>query len=257
MWCLLASLVSPSASAANSSEPTTPATDGHIPSGSFAKYDPDTHFWRTSQGSLPGFQNISPRSSVIWPKRGTMRNGRCWEPTTPMRPTAENVSGFWRTPDAASGGGLGEEMLDRVANGQTRDSVHAIQMRLEDQVRDARLWPTPCASDYRDRSSSKKMVQRRIEERRQNSLEAWVRYPEVFPTPTATAWKGWSEGHNRADSNDRIDYTIEREAHQTGQRGRLNPEWVEWLMGWPIGHTGLEPLATDRCREWWRWHGRN
>jgi hypothetical protein len=29
-------------------------------------------------------------------------------------------------------------------------------------------------------------------------------------------------------------------------RGTLNPLWVEWLMGWPIGWTGLEPLGTDK-----------
>ena len=38
--------------------------------------------------------------------------------------------------------------------------------------------------------------------------------------------------------------------------GRLNTEWVEWLMGWPIGHTALKPLATDRYQEWLRWHGK-
>ena len=30
--------------------------------------------------------------------------------------------------------------------------------------------------------------------------------------------------------------------------GKLNPRWVEWLMGWPIAWTGCEPLATDKCR---------
>jgi hypothetical protein len=30
--------------------------------------------------------------------------------------------------------------------------------------------------------------------------------------------------------------------------GKLNPTWVEWLMGWPIGWTDCEPLATDKCR---------
>lgn len=37
--------------------------------------------------------------------------------------------------------------------------------------------------------------------------------------------------------------------------GALNPAWVEWLMGWPIGWTDLRPLETDKCREWWHWHG--
>ena len=28
--------------------------------------------------------------------------------------------------------------------------------------------------------------------------------------------------------------------------GRLNPMWVEWLMGWPIGWTDLKPLEMDK-----------
>jgi hypothetical protein len=28
--------------------------------------------------------------------------------------------------------------------------------------------------------------------------------------------------------------------------GALNPMWVEWLMGWPLGWTDLKPLATDK-----------
>jgi hypothetical protein len=38
--------------------------------------------------------------------------------------------------------------------------------------------------------------------------------------------------------------------------GPLNPEWCEWFMGWPIGWTGLQPLATDRFQSWLRAHGR-
>jgi hypothetical protein len=39
--------------------------------------------------------------------------------------------------------------------------------------------------------------------------------------------------------------------------GQLNPTWVEWLMGWPIEWTGLEPLEMDRFRLWRRSHGRS
>lgn len=38
------------------------------------------------------------------------------------------------------------------------------------------------------------------------------------------------------------------------QDGQLNPEWVEWFMGWPIGWTELKPLAMDKFREWQRQH---
>jgi hypothetical protein len=34
--------------------------------------------------------------------------------------------------------------------------------------------------------------------------------------------------------------------------GPLNPTWVEWLMGWPIEWTDLEPLEMDRYQQWWR-----
>ena len=39
------------------------------------------------------------------------------------------------------------------------------------------------------------------------------------------------------------------------QNGRLNPEWVEWLMGWPVGWTDLKPLGMDKFREWQQQHG--
>ena len=28
--------------------------------------------------------------------------------------------------------------------------------------------------------------------------------------------------------------------------GALNPQWVEWLMGWPIGHSDLKPSETAK-----------
>lgn len=39
------------------------------------------------------------------------------------------------------------------------------------------------------------------------------------------------------------------------ENGQLNPEWVEWLMGWTIGHTGLKPLEMGKFQEWLQQHG--
>ena len=39
--------------------------------------------------------------------------------------------------------------------------------------------------------------------------------------------------------------------------GALNPTWVEWLMGWPLGWTDCGASATDRFREWCNAHGRS
>jgi len=38
-------------------------------------------------------------------------------------------------------------------------------------------------------------------------------------------------------------------------RGYLNPVWIEWLMGWPIGWTALEPLETAKFQQWLHSHG--
>jgi hypothetical protein len=36
---------------------------------------------------------------------------------------------------------------------------------------------------------------------------------------------------------------------------KLHPDWTEWLMGWPIGHTDLKPSATARFQQWCDSHG--
>lgn len=43
---------------------------------------------------------------------------------------------------------------------------------------------------------------------------------------------------------------------QTQQKGQLNPDWVEWLMGWPIEWTDLKPLAMGRFQQWLSLHGK-
>ncbi|RYD23249.1 MAG: hypothetical protein EOP87_26630 [Verrucomicrobiaceae bacterium] len=43
--------------------------------------------------------------------------------------------------------------------------------------------------------------------------------------------------------------------NQLGAGGQQSPMWTEWFMGWPIGWTGLEPLATGSFPQWFRWHG--
>lgn len=35
----------------------------------------------------------------------------------------------------------------------------------------------------------------------------------------------------------------------------LNPDWVDWLMGWPIGWTDCGAMATGRFQQWLRLHG--
>jgi hypothetical protein len=39
--------------------------------------------------------------------------------------------------------------------------------------------------------------------------------------------------------------------------GQLNPTWVEWLMGWPLGWTDCAASATAKFRQWCASHGKH
>jgi len=69
---------------------------------------------------------------------------------------------------------------------------------------------------------------------------------KLWPTPAARDWKdaNYPSEHNR--------HTPPLEVHAGG---KLNPMWVEWLMGWPLGWTDLKPLEMDKFQQWWQQHG--
>lgn len=77
---------------------------------------------------------------------------------------------------------------------------------------------------------------------------------QQWPTPVASMSKGSSpnalvrtSGASRL--RDRLDHAV-----MALHGGHLNPTWVEWLMGWPLGWTDLKPLEMARFREWQRQH---
>lgn len=212
--------------------------------GSLAKYDPDTCSWKTAQRSLLG---DSEPSLVTWPRSGLMLDGQCWELPTLGRRTSESASGFWQTPVA-------DDAVNRQAgkwNSRGEPKLSA-QVLLPTPTRDSKrekFWPTPTVCGNHNRKGASATSGDGL---------ATVVAQRTWPTATATAYKGWSPNHNRANTDDRLDYTVEREAFQHGQQTppmRLSPDWVEWLMGWPIGHTDLKPLGMDRFREYVQQHG--
>lgn len=74
-----------------------------------------------------------------------------------------------------------------------------------------------------------------------------------FPTPTVCG--NYNRKGASKTSGDGL-ATVVRAASSNGDGGPLNPPWVEWLMGWPQGWTGLEPLEMDRYRSWLQQHGK-
>ena len=43
---------------------------------------------------------------------------------------------------------------------------------------------------------------------------------------------------------------VESDKDTTKDRPKLNPDWEEWLMGWPTGWSSLEPLKNANIMPW-------
>ena len=86
---------------------------------------------------------------------------------------------------------------------------------LRDQVSNMKNWPTPVTRDYKDSGSQ----------------EALIRARDKRDSPGLGLLVGAEGG------------------------GNLNPMWVEWLMGWPLGWTDLKPLEMDKCLYAQQQHG--
>jgi hypothetical protein len=68
----------------------------------------------------------------------------------------------------------------------------------------------------------------------------------LWPTPTA---------HNAKEFNSPSEALRNEPTLAARAGGALNPTWVEWLMGWPLGWTDLKPLEMDKYQQWLRQHG--
>jgi hypothetical protein len=140
---------------------------------------------------------------------------------------------------------------------------------------------------------SKEALSRAMKKAGCRNLKDWIAHPEMYPSPSAVSYgtnqggaagrtgpvrpslqtmarKGlWStpravDGpHLPASMTETIRQRIVNGKATLGETtmavagGQLNPMWVEWLMGFPLGHTDLKPLAMDKYRLWLQQHGRS
>ena len=187
---------------------------GHNSTDSFATYDRATSSWKTSQGCL--FEGWIEYSET-WPQRGMMRNGRCYPQPMSERPISASGSGLLPTPAAVSYGTNQGGAAGRT--GKVRPSLETMAKK--------DLWPTPKAEYGGLRTPDGK---------RGADLQDKVINPEMWPTPSA--------GDANIAAPNQHTSTIGRHIRRTEGSGKLNPMWVEWLMGYPSEWTVLEDLET-------------
>ena len=103
-------------------------------------------------------------------------------------------------------------------------------------------WPTPNAWDGKRGPRSEENLRTK---KHQINLITAVKQAErekLLPTPNARDWKdGKTAGNRKSPGLGVVAHQLDT---QTG--GQLNPTWVEWLMGWPLGWSELKPLETGK-----------
>ena len=195
--------------------------------GLLAKYDPPTHSWKTAQCSLLEDLELSLQ---IWPRWGSMRNGACYLQPMLVHHTDESESGYlaetpsgnWPTPTCA------DVMTDKLKSTQQKpNSMHSVSL-----AQAVQMWPTPRSCTAMSAPFTENTAKAKFQ-----NLETVV--AQRYETPTARMWK------DNGTSPSELKRNSETLAMQAG--GALNPTWVEWLMGWPLGWTDLKPLGMDRC----------
>lgn len=88
----------------------------------------------------------------------------------------------------------------------------------------ATMWPTPTARDYKG-ANSLKHLHRETDGNRNHAYQL-PNAVKLLTTPCASDAVGSTGGGNHRSL-------------RTDAQGQLNPDWVEWLMGFPIGWTSL------------------
>ncbi len=196
---------------------------------SFANYDRDTCSWRTSELCLFGGWI---EFSETWPMAGMMRNGIAYR-RQPLVPRISDIvcsyspDGTEQAPDAAAG--IVWPTPDAMGS-STLDNRHCYDRIRPTLGKAAIMWPTPKSSpsgpDYART------------DRKDSGGDDLATAAARFPTPQARDWKGQSQrGSYSEGAKDCLPNAL-----QSG--GQLNPTWVEWLMGFPLGWTDLEDSAT-------------
>jgi DNA (cytosine-5)-methyltransferase 1 len=155
-----------------------------------------------------------------------------------------------RLPIQSVGQSRGGESSDVGSNGETRHVADADRLRQQQpqgSEPDERRRP----SDSREQSDAANTESRR---RQARGLPVGTGAQEPVPvlgSPDVGNATVQDSANNGAPSQmNRNSLPLNA---QVG--GSLSPMWTEWLMGWPIGWTGLEPLETGRFRQWLHSHG--
>jgi hypothetical protein len=233
---------------------------------SWAKFDPVSSSWKTAQPSLLG---DSDECSVTWPRSGMTADGQCWELTKLAPPISATGSGLLPsipTPTAKDSANARNATANRRPGAKFNSGTTLCDF--------VTLWPTAKSSDHRIGMPERYKGEQSLNGRRSNLNDAAARWPTPDAhmgsggrtSKTAPTGKRASGTKQQITLNDAVKWNCatptardwrsgkaSEATHAKNSRplseqigGSLNPMWVEWLMGWPLGWTDLKPWGMVR-----------
>lgn len=231
----------------------------------FLKTSPDCYLqnqvWMKSQADL--FHTALPFSGT-WMKQGIMQDGQCWALEMSEHHIKESGCGYWPTPNVCgnynrkgasktSGDGLATKVKDsklwrtpHASDGEggimeMRDGISG-HYKLRDHVQEKNkgFWPTPTTPRPHDSNNT---AGKYYQSQNQKDL-TWA-VIKKFPTPRASMMTEADMEQAKFAGN-----SPNRPKYCDAGKGSLNPDWVEYLMGWPIFWTSLEPITELLWLDW-------
>ena len=202
-------------------EPQTCAGSGQRCFERWLRLGPVSLWQRTCTASLLTTAALSSRlCTLTWTQRVTKRSRRLYFRLLPSVPHIDGIaSGFLPTPDTTTGA------PNKGSN--KRNGPKSL-------IEAARLWPTPMVADA-DGGRTSKGAKRPNEGGLSSAVKLWS-------TPTVRDAESLAKASRGAGSLAKGNQLVEPLVVQVG--GTLNPEWVEWLMGFPAGWTDLGDSET-------------
>lgn len=166
-------------------------------------------------------------------------------------PTLQTLAASWPTPNARDFKGTdlksrnGGASLSHFAETGVRSHLSRPDREIPPGGRESSstdrtsppLWGTPLATE---RASRPRDVDHGVQ--LANQVGSWA-------TPAASDGNG---GHMASDKSAERGWnrTLNRNLREMGLPQRLNPSFVDWLMGWPPGWTACAPLETGSFPSW-------
>lgn len=158
--------------------------------------------------------------------------------------TEDRASSLWGTPNTMDALPCRSfEAMKRHAKGHGRKRPENLREQVNPEMiracaeagaeANGKLYPTPRANEEKD--SLQHVPPSRLKSPGKCNLTQYIALERLFTTPCAADSTGTTGGANHRSL-------------RTDVSGQLNPEWVEWLMGFPAGWSALEPSAMQLFR---------